>query len=102
PGIELRNLHQSGMPTPSREAEGKSGRVVKRDTAASRGVRGPGHARRHLTRKPGDPRADPGRSPGPHREPERGDAVMDGHGKSDRPVVPRKSANTGGEGNPVS
>jgi len=33
------------------------------------------------------------RRAGPHRKPERGNPMTNGHGKSDRPIVPEKPAN---------
>ena len=63
--VSSHESYKSGMPTLSTEAEGNSRAVFKAmDPTASRGVEDPWHAWTHLTRKPGDPRADPSRQGG--------------------------------------
>jgi len=75
----------------------------RRDPSCSHAVGEPWHAGTLPARKPGDPVPDPleGRL-GPRREPLRGKTAMDGHGKSDRSIVPEKSANKPGERKPAA
>ena len=89
--------------TPGRRRRGgrrkaTSGASLSRDAVESRAVRDPEHARTHLAREPGEPVvARGGWRGGPHREVQGRTPMMNGHGQSDRPVVPTKSPNNAGE-----
>lgn len=78
------------------EAGGRQNWCVPRSRGATGppAVRDPAHARKHLAREPGDPTVVCGTEcRRPHREPEGIRPVMNGRGKSDSLVVPRKPPN---------
>jgi len=58
------------------------------------------HARKLLSQELGDPAFDGGGCRRPRREPTRGTTAMNGHGESDRLIVPRKPSNKGGDASP--
>jgi len=56
----------------------------------------PGHAHKPLAREPGDPATDPGTwRRGSRRESERNTSAMNGGGKSDRSILPKRPSNKG-------
>jgi RNA-directed DNA polymerase len=74
-----------------RPHRGRRDRETPRDPRA---VGDPAHVRKRLAREPGDPASVcGGGSCRPHREVERRTPMMDGRGKSDRPIVPQKPPN---------
>ena len=66
---------------------------LARDMAEPRAVKDPDHVRKHLTREPGDPTPVCGEGSRPHREVQGRTPMVNGRGKSDNPVVPRKPPN---------
>ena len=90
--IEPRNMI-SGTPTQSSDAEGEIRGVEKRDAAGSRAVCEPEHARKRLSREPGDPTLVRSResrtAPGSYQA----KPVEHERGKSDSLVVPVTSPN---------
>src|SRR6267142_782408 len=74
------------------------GAPPSRGAAGPRAVRDPGHARTHRAREPGGPASVSGRGDRrPHREVQGHTPMMDGRGKSDRPIVPGKPPNNAEE-----
>ena len=66
------------------------------DAAEPREVADPTHVRKLHAQELGDPASGHGRwCRGPRRELVMGTTAMNGHGKSDRPIVPKKSPNKG-------
>jgi RNA-directed DNA polymerase len=95
--IEPRNSGRSGAPTLSRSVEGNTGNLVSaRGGRAPRGQTDPTHVQIHLAREPGDPMSDPAARLGPRRESSGSTTPMDGRGKSDTPIVPKKPTNKDG------
>src|SRR3990172_8447992 len=97
PGIEPRKKFPSGCRRRGERRKATSWASVSRDAQGPRAVRDPVHVRKHLAREPGDPvSARKGWPCGPCREVQGHTPMMNGHGKSDRPVVPANPANTEG------
>ena len=68
------------------------------DAAGPREVADPTHVRKLLAQELGDPALGPGHwVRGPRREPGKGTTAMNEHGKSDRPIVPKKLPNKGSD-----
>lgn len=88
----------SRWPTLSVKGEGNITVAVMQGGRGAGGVKDPVHARKHFTRKPGDPVADrETMERGPQIEPERDNEAMNVGGKSDDSVVPGKLANKGSD-----
>src|ERR1700722_10324842 len=98
PGIEPRKKLTPGRRRCKEKRKAPFGAPISRGAPESRAVRDPVHVRRHLAREPGDPRTVQGSSSlGTHREVQGRTPMMNGSGKSDRPVVPEKSPNKAGQ-----
>src|SRR5438876_4560791 len=98
PGIEPRKTHPPGCRRRRRTRKAPPRAPIPRGARGSRAVRDPVHVRKHLAREPGGPvPARGGWSRGTHREVQGRTPMMNGHGKSDRPNVPAKSPNKGGQ-----
>ncbi len=96
PGIEPRKNLPPGRRRCKEKRKATLGASISRDASRPRAVRDPVHVRKHLAREPGDPVfARSGWRCGPCREVQGQTPMMNGHGKSDRPVVPAKSPNNG-------
>jgi hypothetical protein len=89
PDIQPRKFLPPGRRRCRRKRKAPSGAPISRGVPESRAVRDPVHVRRHLAWEPGDPKsAHSCCCPGTHREVQGRTPIMNGHGKSDRPVVP--------------
>src|SRR5216684_2204038 len=98
PGIQPRKKLPPGRRRCRRKRKAPSGAPISRGVPESRAVRDPEHVRKHLAWEPGDPKSIQGCSClGTHREVQGRTPMMNGHGKSDRPVVPEKSPNKAGQ-----
>src|SRR5262245_50261220 len=98
PGIEPRKPFPPGCRRRKERRKAIPGASRARDASGPRAVRDPVHVRKHLAREPGDPVfARGGWCGGPRREVQGHTPTMNGHGKSDRPVVPVKSPNKAGQ-----
>src|SRR5574341_2329308 len=97
PGIQPRKRFTSGRRRRGGRRKATSETSISQDVEESRAVRDPEHARTHLAREPGEPVVARRRwGGGPHREVQGHTPMMDGHGRSDRSVVPTKSPNNAG------
>lgn len=97
PGIEPRK-DTPGCRRRWRRRKAKPRLPISRGRSGSRAVRDPEHVWKHLAWEPGGPvSARRGWRVGTHREVQGRTAMMNGHGKSDRSVVPRKSPNNTGQ-----
>ncbi len=83
----------SREPTLFVKAEGNTLKPILRGNERTCAVGDPAHVRKHFNREPGDPVSSRQQQGGTHREVERQTPMMNGHGKSDRLVVPKKSSN---------
>src|SRR5712692_2088065 len=98
PGIEPRKNIPPGRRRCRRKRKAPPDASISRDASGSRAVRDPVHVRTHLVREPGGPVFTRGRwGRGTRREVQGRTPTMNGHGKSDRPVVPVKSPNNAGQ-----
>src|SRR6266436_947848 len=98
PGIQPRKSLPPGRRRCRRKRKAPSGAPISRGVPESRAVRDPERVRKHLAWEPGDPKSIQGCScRGTHREVQGRTPMMNGHGKSDRPVVPEKSPNKAGQ-----
>src|SRR3990172_3556350 len=96
-GIEPRKYVSSGCRRCGGKRKAKPTVPTSRGTVGPCAVRDPVHACKHLVREPGEPVSAHGRwCRGPHREVQGRTPMTHGHGKSDRPVVPRKPSNKDG------
>src|SRR5229473_6184300 len=96
PGIQPRKNISPGRRRCKEKRKAPSGTPISRGVPESRAVRDPEHVRRHLAREPGGPKSTQGSCPGTHREVQGRTPMMNGPGKSDRPVVPEKFPNNAG------
>src|SRR6266705_1252922 len=94
PGIEPRKILPPGCRRCRRKRKAASDASQSRDALGPCAVTDPVHVRKHFAWEPGGPLF--AQSSGPRREVQGCTPMMNGQGKSDRPVVPQKSPNKAG------
>src|SRR5713101_1376639 len=98
PGIQPRKTITPGRRRCKEMRKAPSGALISRGALESRAVTDPVHVPKHLGWEPGDPAFTPSAvCLGTHREVQGRTPMMNGPGKSDRPVVPEKFPNNAGQ-----